>query len=67
MPDFIQQSKDFLNQPYFKNAAMMYVAGYIIDELNPPMIGKYGGAIKKFAVGYGAGSYIQKIMWGATH
>jgi hypothetical protein len=53
--------------PYIRAAAMLYLGGWIVGELNLPMIGKYGNAMKNGAVGYGAGAFLHYVLWHCTH
>jgi len=47
--------------------AMTYLAGYILDEVKLPIVGGYGEALKKAAIGYAAGATAGLILWHSTH
>ena len=50
-----------------QSIVMTYLAGYILDELKLPIVGGYGGALKKAALGYAAGATAGLILWHSTH
>lgn len=43
------------------------IAGYVIDALNLPYVGKYGKAIEKLGIGYAVGAILIKMLWMSTH
>lgn len=67
MPDLLSGLQSWAGENDAKMSIMMYILGYVIDELNLPFVGKYAPAMKKFAVGYATGSVANKILWMATH
>jgi len=59
--------QNFLNGKAPMNAAMAYVAGMLIEDFKVPVIGKYGKAISKAAVGYIATQLITTLARSMTH
>lgn len=54
-------------KPYAKQAALSYIAGEVISELNLGGTGKYGGIIKKASLAYGATSFLLHLAYYSTH
>lgn len=67
IPDVKTMLDSYLGQPYFKNALYLYLFGWVAKELKLPVVGKYGKAIEKFATAYGAGSFMNMLLWSSTH
>lgn len=59
--------QNWVNSPYFYQSVWTYLIGEVIDQLDPPVVGKYGGTIKKAAMGYAAGSAGVTLLWSMTH
>ena len=67
LPDWVFVKIWAQDRPQLTQAIMAYIAGYLIDEINPPVIGKYGKAIQKGSIGYAAGSFLNAMLWSSTH
>lgn len=67
IPDVKAMLDAYINQPYFRNALYLWLFGWGTKEFKVPMIGKYGGAMQKFAQAYGLGSFLNMLLWSSTH
>jgi len=67
MPNISQALSAIANEPYVKNGIMLWIFGYILKELNVPIVSKYGTPLEKFGMAYAAGSVAQKLIWESTH
>jgi hypothetical protein len=54
-------------KPFLVQSLIAYIAGEVVQELNLPLIGKFGGALKKAAIGYGSTSFALHVAYYSTH
>jgi hypothetical protein len=66
-PDFQTAISNFLASNTTKNGIVLAIAGYALDALDVPVIGKYGNAIMKFGFGYLGGYFAEQMLYFSTH
>ena len=54
-------------KPFLKQAAITYLAGAVLKEVDIGGTGKFGTILKKGAVGYGATSFLLHVLYYSTH
>ena len=66
-PDLAAMLGNIQAQGYVKTGIMAAVGGMILQELNLPMISKYGKPLQNFGIGYAAGSTLIQLLHYSTH
>ena len=67
LPDIAQTFGSMAAEPYVKNGILVWICGYIMQELKLPILSKYGAPLSKFGLAYAAGAAAQKLLWNCTH
>ena len=67
VPDVQAGMSALMGEGNVQKGVLGAIAGYVIDELGLPYIGKFGKAIQKFSIGYAVGAVGIKMLWMSTH
>lgn len=67
LPDLKAAFESFQRTGKLGTVLTTFIAGYAIDELDLPMIGRFGKPLQKAAIGYGLGSAALLLLTSSTH
>lgn len=67
VPDIQGTVTALMNEGNVTKGITLAIAGYVIDAVDPPLVGKWGKALEKGGIGYALGSAAIKLLWMSTH